>query len=127
MRTDDGTRLRPRSSPRGARPPMATDVEEGSRDPARPADHDDPPPANLTGEEIPRSSDLVLAAQVHPAAVVEFLELLPKDRLVGVERSRRRFRSKMLSDLATDVFRVATSHDSGQRTSQICALPLRAN
>src|SRR2546427_1838109 len=102
----------------------------GQKPPPQPLgapDQQDPLPANLTGEEIPRSSDLVLAAQVHPAAVVEFLEFPPKDRLVGVERSRRRFRRKMLSDLATDVFRVATSHDSGQRTSQICALPLRAN
>src|SRR3989475_2947414 len=127
IRTDDGTKLRPRRFLHEARPPMAADVVEGPYDTVRATDHDDTLTANLTGEEIPRSSDLVLAAQVHPAAVVEFLELLPKDRLVGVERSRRRFRSKMLSDLATDVFRVATSHDSGQRTSQICALPLRAN
>ena|ERR1700704_1886532 len=100
---------------------MAADVVEGPRDTVGPADHDDALTPDLAGEEVSRLDDLVLPAEVHPAAMVEFFELLPKDRLVRVEGTRRGLRGEMVPDLAADVFRVAPSHDPRQRSSQICA------
>src|SRR3979411_541677 len=100
---------------------MAADVVEGPRDTVGPADHDDALAPDLAGEQVSRLDDLVLPAEVHPAAVVEFFELLPEDRLVRVEGTRRGLRGEMVSHLAADVFGVAMSHESGQRTSQICA------
>src|SRR6267378_8409854 len=100
---------------------MAADVVEGPRDTVGPADHDDALTPDIAGEEVSRLDDLVFPAEVDPAAMVEFFELLPKDRLVRVEGTRRGLRGEMVSHLAADVFRVAPSHDSRQRSSQICA------
>src|SRR3990172_2544005 len=94
---------------------MTAHIVEGPRASVRPADHDHALVADLPREEVARVRDLLLAAEVQPAAVVEFLDLPTEDPGVRVEGSGRRLRREVFAVLLTDVLR-APAHwpDNGR-------------